>query len=309
MRSYNFVIGTPVALDGSVVNIQNKIDKSENNAYQIKDSLQIEFQVSKDNSDKPNKAYVTVYNLPDLIVDYLESNLDKSLSGLLEAGYDGVNYQLFCGTIEMIEDKWDEKNITRTTKFIFGDAVQNLTKTNANRSYRAGTSVSKVITDLVSDLQLPLGRVVNVTGTLSSAESFSGNAAQNLKRLCERYNCNFSVQDGAVYIDTKGKRYEEQVLLVSEDTGMIGSPSPKQPSMSKIAKAAADANKEDMGLQVKTMLYGPVIPSSTIYLKSRKYEGFYKVTRVEHNGSFEGGDWNSVLDVVLTTGTLVNGGQ
>lgn len=309
MRSYNFVIGTPVKLDGNTVNIQQKIDKSENNAYQIKDSLQIEFQVTKDNSEKPNKAYVTVYNLSDSIVNYLKSNLDQSLAGLLEAGYDGVNYQLFCGSIEYLEDVWDDKCITRKTKFIFGDATQNLTKTKSSRSYRAGTPISKVINDLSSDLKLPIGRIVNVSGSLPSSESFSGNAAQNLKNICSRYNLNFHIQDGAIYIDSQGKRFEEQVLLISEDTGMIGSPTPKQPYMSKVAKAAQDATKEDVGLQVKTMMYGPIIPSSTVYLKSREYEGFYKVVKLEHNGSYEGGDWSTTLDLVETVGTLVNGGS
>ena len=307
MRTYNFVIGTPVTLDGNVVNIQQKIDKSTNNAYQVKDSLQIEFEIIKDNTDKANKAYVTVYNLSDPIINYLKTNLDQSLAGLIEAGYDGVNYQLFCGSIEYMEDRWDDKLITRSTKFIFGDATQNLNKTKANRAYRVGTPVSKVISDLVQDLQLPLGRVVNVQGTLTASESFSGNVASNLKRICTRYGANFSVTDGAVYIDVQGKRFEEQVLLISEDTGMIGSPSPKQPSMSKVAKAAQDANKEDIGLEVKTMLYGPVIPTSTVYLKSKDYEGFYKCTKIVHNGSYEGGDWCSILTLVETTGTLVGG--
>ena len=55
MRTYNFIIGKPVRFTGSTINIQESVDKSENNAYQIKDSLQIEFEVVKDNTDKPNK--------------------------------------------------------------------------------------------------------------------------------------------------------------------------------------------------------------------------------------------------------------
>ena len=91
MRTYNFIIGKPVRFTGNTINIQESVDKSENNAYQIKDSLQIEFEVVKDNTDKPNKAYVTVYNLPDTIVQYLKDNLDNSLGGILEAGQDGNN--------------------------------------------------------------------------------------------------------------------------------------------------------------------------------------------------------------------------
>lgn len=309
MRTYNFVFGTPVVLDGSTININEKVNKSQDNAYQIKDSLQIEFNVKKDNSKDPNKAYVTIYNLPDFIIDYLTTNIDKSLSGLLEAGYDGTNHQIFCGTIEAFEDKWDDKLTTRTTKFIFGDAVQNITKTTTARSYRAGTAVSKVISDLASDLKLPIGRIVNISGTLSSAESFTGNVADNMKKVCARNNLNFSVQDGAIYVDSQGSRFEEQVLLISENTGMIGSPSPNQPYASKVSKAKDDATKEDSGLTVKTILYGGVIPTSTVYLESKQYKGFYKVVSLEHQGSFEGGDWITTMTIVETTGTLVNGGQ
>ena len=154
MRTYIFIIGKPVRFTGNTINIQESIDKSENNAYQIKDSLQIEFEVVKDNTDKPNKAYVTVYNLPDTIVQYLKDNLDNSLGGILEAGQDGNNVQVFAGAVEYMGDSWDRH--TRKTKFIFGDAKQNLAYAKTNRSYRAGTSANKIISDLVSDMKLPI---------------------------------------------------------------------------------------------------------------------------------------------------------
>ena len=66
-----------------------------------------------------------------------------------------------------------------------------------------------------------------------------------------------------------------------------------------------DATKEDVGIEVKTQLLGAIIPESTIYLKSRYYNGFYKVIKVTHSGSYEGGEWMSTLQLVETTGTLV----
>ena len=45
-----------------------------------------------------------------------------------------------------------------------------------------------------------------------------------------------------------------------------------------------------------TVLNGAIIPESTIYLKSRKYTGFYKVITVHHKGQVEGGgDWVTEL--------------
>lgn len=303
MRTYNFIIGKPIRFTGNTINIQESVDKSENNAYQIKDSLQIEFEVVKDNTDKPNKAYVTVYNLPDTIVQHLKDNLDNSLGGILEAGQDGNNVQVFAGAVEYMEDSWDRH--TRKTKFIFGDAKQNLAYAKTNRSYRAGTSANKIISDLVSDMKLPIGRIANVTGSIQSARSFSGKCSDSLSKFCKEFGANFSVQDGASYVTVTGKCFEQFVYEISEETGMIGSPSPKQPYMSKVAKAAQDATKEDVGLEVKTQLLGAIIPESTIYLKSRYYDGFYKVIKVTHNGSYEGGDWMSTLQLVETTGTLV----
>lgn len=303
MRTYNFIIGKPVRFTGNTINIQESVDKSENNAYQVKDSLQIEFEVVKDNTDKPNKAYVTVYNLPDTIVQYLKDNLDNSLGGILEAGQDGVNVQVFAGSVEYVEDSWDRH--TRKTKFIFGDAKQNLAYAQTNRSYRAGTSANKIISDLVSDMKLPVGRIANVYGSIQSARAFSGKCSDSLSKFCKEFGANFSVQDGASYVTVTGRRFEQFVYEISEETGMIGSPSPKQPYMSKVAKAAQDATKEDVGVEVKTQLIGAIIPESTIYLKSREYQGFYKVVKVTHNGSYEGGDWMSTLQLVETTGTLV----
>lgn len=302
MRTYSFIIGKSVSFVGETVNIQDSVDRSDANAYKVENSLQIEYKVIKDSSEKANKAYVTVYNLSDEILGYLKSNQDKSIAAILTAGYDGENTQLFAGTIEFIEDIWDRH--TRKTKFIFGDGKENIANAQTARSYRAGTPVSKVVQDLVSDMKLPIGRVANVEGSLGSSKAFVGNCANTLSKLCKEYGANFSVQDGASYVTVTGKRFESYVYEISEETGMIGSPTPKQPKPVKKNKKKQDPNKEDTGLTVKTQLLGGVLPQSTIYLKSRDYTGFYKVLRLEHNGSYEGGEWTTSMDLVETNGTL-----
>lgn len=302
MRTYNFIIGKPVNFVGETINIQDNVDKSENNAYQIKNSLNIEFQIIKDSTPKSNKAYVSVYNLSDEILGYLKSNQDQAIAAILEAGQDGENIQLFAGTIEFIEDNWDRH--TRKTKFIFGDASENIAKAQTSRSYRAGTSVNKIVSDLVSDMKLPTGRIANIQGNIGSSRVFTGNCSSALSKLCNEFGANFSVQDGASYVTVVGKRFESFVYEISEETGMIGSPTAKQPKPVKKSKKKQDPDKEDAGLQVKCQLLGGIIPQSTIYLKSRDYTGFYKVLRLEHNGSYEGGDWSTSMDLVETNGTL-----
>lgn len=302
MRTYNLIFGKPVSFTGQNINIQESVDKSETNAYQVKNSLNVEFQVIKDSTEKANKGYVTIYNLSDEILGYLKSNLDQALGVILEAGVDGDNTQIFAGTVEFLDDQWDKH--TRKTKLIFGDATENLSRAQTSRSYRAGTAVSTIIVDLVSDMKLPIGRIGAISGSIQSARTFTGNCSTALSNLCKEFGGNFSVQDGACYVTITGKRFESYVYEISEQTGMIGSPTPKQPRASKKAKKKQDPNQEDAGLQVKCQLLGGIIPQSTIYLKSRDYTGFYKVLRLEHNGTYEGGDWTTTMDLVETNGTL-----
>ena len=69
-------------------------------------------------------------------------------------------------------------------------------------------------------------------------------------------------------------------------------------------KTAAEI-KEDAGLVVTTELNGAILPESTIYLKSLKYTGFYKVVYLTHKGDLEGGDWTTELGLSETRGGIV----
>lgn len=319
-RTYTLVIGRPVQIGEKPVNIEKFANTNKGDAYEIKD-LQIEFSIKKDNSKEPNKGYVTVTNLSDEIVNYLSNNQRESLAVLLHAGYDGDEKLIFSGTVEYVEDDFPEE--TRTTKFILGDGTLNLTTATTSRSYRKGTPLNSVLNDLITDLKLPKGRVIDFGGqTLQHAMAFTGTASQNLSNLARNTGSTFSVQDGAVYWTREGSRFNSVMFEISEDGGMVGVPSPKQPSSSKKlikAKAKEKAGekpkatpkkkehdiKEDVGMTVTTRLNGAILPESTVYLNTRYHKGFYKVAELTHKGSYESGDWVTELGLVETRGELM----
>jgi len=323
MRSYRMVIGRPVYIGSKATNIADHL--GDGNAYVISNEVgqaNIQFEVKKDNSKEPNKGYITVYNLSEDTVNYLDANQRESLAVMLEAGFDGQNTMLFSGTIEFVQDSWEGP--TRKTKMILGDATTNLLTAKTSRSYRKGTSLNVILNDLISDLSLPNGRVVPfVAETTTQAMAFSGNAANNLNRLATNTGSTFSVQDGAVYWTKQGKRLKQSVFEISAETGMHDSPTPQNPEpakrrlekqknkKTKTKKADADTRrtsaqiKEDAGLVVTTELNGAIIPESTIYLKSLKYTGFYKVVYLTHKGELEGSDWVTELGLSEARGGVV----
>lgn len=319
-RTYTLVIGRPVYLTDKPVNIDKYANTNKGDAYQIKD-LHIEFNVKKDNSKEPNKGYLTIYNLSDEVVNYLDANQRESLAVLLHAGYNGDEKLIFSGTVEYVEDTFPEE--TRQTKLILGDGTLNLTTAQTSRSYRKGTPLNTVLNDLITDLKLPKGRVIDFgSQTTQHAIAFTGSASQNLGNLAKNTASTFSVQDGAVYWTREGSRFSNVMFEISEEGGMVGTPTPKQPSTAKkLLKAKAKAAqggkqrkskkekvhdiREDVGMTVTTLLNGAILPESTVYLNTRYHKGFYKVAELTHRGSFEGGDWITEMGLVETRGELI----
>ncbi|WP_337257512.1 hypothetical protein [Enterobacter hormaechei] len=315
------MIGRPVIIGEKPVNIEKFANTSKGDAYEIKD-LHIDFNIKKDNSKEPNKGYVTVFNLSDEVVNYLSVNQRESLAVMLHAGYNGDEKLIFSGTVEYVEDNFPQE--TRETKFILGDGTLNLTTATTARSYRKGTSLNSVLNDLIADLKLPKGRVIDFGNqTLQTSMAFTGTASQNLANLAKNTGSTFSVQDGAVYWTREGSRFNNVMFEISEEGGMVGTPTPKQPSSSKKlikAKAKEKAGekpkapskkqkehdiKEDVGMTVSTLLNGAILPESTVYLNTRYHKGFYKVAELTHRGGYETGEWVTELGLVETRGELI----
>lgn len=320
-RTYTLVIGRPVIIGEKPVNIEKFANTSKGDAYEIKD-LHIDFNIKKDNSKEPNKGYVTVFNLSDEVVNYLSVNQRESLAVMLHAGYNGDEKLIFSGTVEYVEDNFPQE--TRETKFILGDGTLNLTTATTARSYRKGTSLNSVLNDLITDLKLPKGRIIDFGNqTLQTSMAFTGTASQNLANLAKNTGSTFSVQDGAVYWTREGSRFNNVMFEISEEGGMVGTPTPKQPSSSKKlikAKAKEKAGekpkapskkqkehdiKEDVGMTVSTLLNGAILPESTVYLNTRYHKGFYKVAELTHRGGYETGEWVTELGLVETRGELI----
>lgn len=320
-RTYTLVIGRPVIIGEKPVNIEKFANTSKGDAYEIKD-LHIDFNIKKDNSKEPNKGYVTVFNLSDEVVNYLSVNQRESLAVMLHAGYNGDEKLIFSGTVEYVEDNFPQE--TRETKFILGDGTLNLTTATTARSYRKGTSLNSVLNDLIADLKLPKGRIIDFGNqTLQTSMAFTGTASQNLANLAKNTGSTFSVQDGAVYWTREGSRFNNVMFEISEEGGMVGTPTPKQPSSSKKlikAKAKEKAGekpkapskkqkehdiKEDVGMTVSTLLNGAILPESTVYLNTRYHKGFYKVAELTHRGGYETGEWVTELGLVETRGELI----
>lgn len=295
-RAYKLIIGIPYEVTfGKRNDYVTKVEPLEqfyqnlpDNSYVLTDH-HIKFHIRKANTKNTQTSTITVSNLPDEVVDYLRENVSKKPFLRLEAGYGDDLKDIFVGVVNDFEDDFSRE--TRMTTLYVGEGTVNKTEASTSRVYPRGTSINKVVDDLIRDLGLPKGQVVQVDGKdLPLARSYHGNVAEILQNLAEDLGYNFSIQNSEVYMVPRDSRLftSEEVALLNASSGLIGVPKPYSDKQGK-----ADRNNRDSKdkLEVTCLLDGAIIPETSIYVESIDIDGAYKVSEVEFIGDSRGNDW------------------
>lgn len=311
-RAYKLLIGsatntiqkrTKNSAFKSTVDLDTKLgttEKSSSNLYLLQDH-QITFSIKKDNNKDPNQAEIVVYNLSDDTVNYINRGIRNNLAVALAVGYEGEELvMVFKGTIQWVSDTFD--SVDRKTTLHCLDGGINIAEARTSRSYPKGTKIKRVVTDLVKDLGTTEGNIhVDNDQTLSSATAMCGNTSHYLEHICKSIDHNVSIQDGSVYVTPRSQMSSARSAYISPETGLIGSPEPFHNDIKptkKVTKSSRKAKKPTDGVKFKCQMNGAILPEKTIWLKSRDYDGPFKVVSVSHNGDKEGKEWVTEVECV-----------
>lgn len=296
----------------STVDLDTKISsttKSSSNLYLLQDH-QISFSVRKDNNKDPNQAQITLFNLGDDTVNYINRSIRNNLAVALAVGYEGQDLVLiFKGTVQWVSDTFD--NTDRRTVLHCLDGGINIAEARTTRSYPKGTQVKRMIADLVKDLGAIEGNIhVSSSQTLSSASVMCGNTSHYLDNLCRSIDHNFSIQDGSVFITPRSQMSNARSAYISSETGLIGSPEPFHNDIKptqKVTKSSKKAKKPTDGVKFRCEMNGAILPEKTVWLKSHDYDGAFKVVSVVHTGDREGRDWITEVESVSVSAIIKKG--
>lgn len=190
--------------------------------------LDCTFKVKKHLKAEPNSCEVAIYNLSANSRALLE--IPKKLVLRLEAGYPDAVAQLYLGEIRSAQSVREGADIV--TKIETGDSAKELQSAKINLSVGPKVPAEVVLTAIARTLKVGLGNVQTAAAKLKSkgATFFGkgtliyGSAAQALDDFCKSADLEWSIQDGVLQILDRGKALESQAVLLSSDTGLIGSP-------------------------------------------------------------------------------------
>lgn len=306
LHDYSLLIGTATTTSNSgkftsYVDLDSKLSSGNTSGSRLIKGLQMKASIKKDNNKDPNKSEITIVNLSDDTVNYINKNIRNNVAVALAVGYEGQTLNLvFKGTVQWVSDTFDGTD--RNTTLHCVDGGINLSLARSSKSYPKGTKVSTIINDLVGDLGTPVGNVkVDTDKTISSASVMCGSTSHYLESICRGNDHNFSIQDGSVFITPRSQMFSARTSYISPDTGLLGSPQPFHNDIKptkKTTKSSKKAKKPTDGVKFRCEVDGSLVPEKTVWLKSRDYDGGFKVVTVTHTLDYEGNEWYTEVEAV-----------
>lgn len=247
--------------------------------------IRAQFSVEKQLGKDPNSCDVVISNLKADTRAFLQR---KPMHIKLDAGHDGEMRHLFSGDVRFCDTK--KAGTDRETTLQLGDGDRAFRFATVRRSFAPGTPVRTVLAEAARAMGLVLPDSIAGSEELSTQLALGGAivgpARDELTRLLAPYGYSWSIQDGTLQILKDGVARPGSALLISRDTGMIGSPEFGPP----------DKPGGRPSLSVRCLLYPELTPGGLISVQSKDVNGTFRIERVSHTGDTHGDDWTSEIE-------------
>lgn len=267
--------------------------------------LDFTFSIEKSLEEAPNRLELVVYNLSETHRRALQKKTE--IPFLLHLGYLGVDQETPFGSINLFAESADarretlmfkgtlQKAITSRdgpdwiTVLIASDAIDAHIKTRINKSYSKDIPYVAIAQDLIrqlgTDSKAALARMAAGGFDGSSASTLnsyvaSGSVARELERVLTRFNLSYSIQNGELVILGKEETRNQNPILLTPETGLIGSPQPGKDGI----------------VQIRSLILPQLTPGKKVKLETEQYNGLFKIERAVYTGSTFGNEWYIDMD-------------
>ena len=251
--------------------------------------LDVEFSIFKSVKREPNKCTLTVYGLSEDTRQSIEQQGRTSIE--VRAGYGEDPQVLFVGEITATGTTTVADGVDVTMTIEAKDSGIAYQRARINQSFAAGTQVEDVLRAVVRALGIGDGNLsdfianytlLNGVSTFSEGFVASGPARDVLDSIVRGAGLRWAVQNGVLSIRQRGSSLQTQAVLLSANTGLLGSPT-------------ADPNGI---ITAVCLIQAGLDPGRKVSLKSRQFDGGYSIRAVKYDGSTTGDAWNATLTLM-----------
>lgn len=240
------------------------------NAVEITD-LRMQIKIEMNVDKEPNTGEVTITNLSETTRSDMKI---KPLSVEIDAGFDGNLRHLFRGDLrqgfsEMKGADWE-------TKLQLADGDRAYRYARVNKSYKRGTKLSQILKDCASSMGLTIDTKTlgspDLQNAVASGHVMLGSTRDELTKLLAPFGYHWSIQNGKFIALRDEETSDTQAYVISEDTGMMNSPTWTTP----------DQSGKPSALHVKSLLFPELQPGGRIVVRSRDTNGTFRIEKLTH---------------------------
>ena len=242
-------------------------------------ALRISFMVEKCDTETPNTAKISLWNLSPEQLAILN---EKDCIVTLRAGYADMLTLIFVGTVTYIETAMDGGD--RETKIEAVDGRIELRDSHVSLSYTGAINTKKIIEAIAADMGITLTFSYNARfADLPNGFSYIGAGRVALDKACASTGLQWQIQNGLMQVKMKGDTMTREVYVLSPDSGLLGIP--KKITFGKEAERA----ENQAGWEVEYLLNGAIGIGDYVRLESKLTQGYFRMRSVEMDGdNFEG---------------------
>ncbi|HBP5358079.1 MULTISPECIES: phage protein [Pseudomonas aeruginosa group] len=257
-----------------------RLELSKAGEYLVVEKLRVAFELTKSADSTPNQIRVRIWNLSRERIDQLLRG--DFQSARLWAGYEELRL-LFLADIIKIGVK--REDMDWIVELECGDGDRDYHQSYVSQTLSAGTSSERLVGAALASMpntslgQLELPRPQR----LPRARVLFGATRDVLSDLAGWQDANWSIQDGQLQILPYDRVLDDELILLSEEAGMLGSP-----------------QLGDDGLTITCLLNPALRVGGQVRLESRLdwLNGDYKIVRIHYQGDALEQHWKSTVTVV-----------
>jgi hypothetical protein len=261
-----------------------RIAKAQVDTFVI-EGLRMAFKVDKDLGSDPNSLDLQIWNLAKTT----RANLNKRHAAVvLEAGYKGQTSQIFGGESRVIAHT-RANGVDWITRIQCGDGEKALRMSRCNLSLAPNTTLQAAFEQCCSQMGAKLGNVKDKAAGATlrgggkqfpNGLSMSGKAGDVMDSLAAQAGMEWSIQDGAVQLLNPGEVAPGQVVSLSPDSGLVGSPEPGDKGV----------------VRFRALLQPRIKPGSRFEVKSELVNGYFRAEKVKHQGDTHGAEFYTLIE-------------
>ncbi|QDP60434.1 MAG: hypothetical protein GOVbin1096_62 [Prokaryotic dsDNA virus sp.] len=271
-RQYRLVIGDAESGDGLAIQ-----------------DLQIQFRVRKsvDNKKKIDRCSISVYNLSDESLAYLETDYPVAV---FSCGYQNQLVRLFYGEVLDVETK--KQGTDRVTKIDITPSFSEMTHQLMSELVPENGTVEDVINVIRKAIGVAKGvyKGAALKQKIVYGYPLSGTPKEMIDKVCRVYNLQWKIEGESLYIndvDSVESEIRELAPVISPSTGLIDRPYFFSDTQNKSSK-----NKEKKsGVRFTALLNPNVLPGALVRVDYGEQSDYYRVEEVEFKGDFRGNSW------------------